>query len=192
MTTKIYTMTELHTTRKDALAELCVKRGLKSTGTKTALVENILRYQINQSILDYWNKKRYGNNEEVKKLLKPTKLLSNKAFVPVSLIYDLSTIATWDIINKHQDTYWNWFAISKSPNITWDIIQANPHKPWDWRGISLNPNITENIVLDNLDKDWVWFSLVVRTILNKDTFKEYIKEQLDKFTEIYDEVCMIS
>ena len=37
-------------------------------------------------------------------------------------------------------------------NKFWDIIQANPNKPWNWYSISKHPNITWEIIQENLDK----------------------------------------
>ena len=45
---------------------------------------------------------------------------------------------------------WNWYVLSKNPNITMEIIRDNPEKPWDWSEISWNKNITmefQNIFL---------------------------------------------
>jgi hypothetical protein len=44
----------------------------------------------------------------------------------------------------------NWF---------WKFVEAHPHKPWDWYGLSRNPNITWEIVEANPDKPWCWKSL---------------------------------
>ena len=33
-----------------------------------------------------------------------------------------------------------------------DIIKDNPDKPWNWYGVSRNPNITWDIIENNLDK----------------------------------------
>jgi len=61
-----------------------------------------------------------------------------------------------DIIRENPDKSWNWFAISRNPNITWDIIRENPDKPWYWDAISRNPNITMDIIRENPDKPWDW------------------------------------
>ena len=39
------------------------------------------------------------------------------------------------------ERHWNWYSLSKNPQVTWDIVQANPDKPWDWRWLSRNPNV---------------------------------------------------
>ena len=53
-------------------------------------------------------------------------------------------------INKEWSTYffkfiqdnpiqnWNWYSISRNPNITMKNIKDNPEKPWDWNIISSN------------------------------------------------------
>lgn len=38
--------------------------------------------------------------------------------------------------------------------MTWEIIEANPDKPWNWWVLSKHPNITLDIVEANLDKHW--------------------------------------
>ena len=63
------------------------------------------------------------------------------------------------IIREYPDKPWDWFEISRNPNITLDFIEANPDKPWDWSGISLNPNITFDFIEANPDKPWDWFEI---------------------------------
>ena len=47
-----------------------------------------------------------------------------------------------EIIEKYPNKPWDWFYISKNPNITMEIIEKYPDKPWNWRVISKHPNIT--------------------------------------------------
>jgi len=54
------------------------------------------------------------------------------------------------------ERHWNWYSLSKNPQVTWDIVQANPDKQWDWGCLSRNPNITWDIVQANPDKPWDW------------------------------------
>jgi hypothetical protein len=63
---------------------------------------------------------------------------------------------TWEIISANPDKPWNWNEVSRNPNITCDMICANPDKPWNWSGISSNPNITWEIISANPDKPWNW------------------------------------
>ena len=41
-------------------------------------------------------------------------------------------------IKSNPDKPWNWYEVSRNPNITMEFIEANPDKPWDWREISRN------------------------------------------------------
>lgn len=51
---------------------------------------------------------------------------------------------------------WDWYNLSKNPNITWNIIKNNFDKPWNWHHLSSNPIITWDIVRQNPDKPWDW------------------------------------
>ena len=59
---------------------------------------------------------------------------------------------TMEIIEKHPEKPWDWYWISQNPNITMEIIETYPEKPWNWRGISQNPNITMEIIEKYIDK----------------------------------------
>lgn len=60
------------------------------------------------------------------------------------------------LLELYPDKPWNWYDVSKNPNITWEYIMNNPDKLWNWYGISGNPNITWEIVQNNLNKPWDW------------------------------------
>ena len=92
---------------------------------------------------------------------------------------------TPNILLVNSDKPWNWYGLSWNPNITFDIVFANPDKPWNWNGLSWNPNITFDIVLANLDKDWNWYGLSY----NKFKYdKELEKIHLKKLTKIRNKV----
>jgi hypothetical protein len=42
-------------------------------------------------------------------------------------------------IKDNSDKNWNWYSISRHPNIDMEIIKANPQLVWDWHGISQKP-----------------------------------------------------
>ena len=52
--------------------------------------------------------------------------------------------------------------------------------PWDWYGISRNPNITWGIIRDNLEKPWNWKSIFSNTfqkekeLFFEDSYKEHL------------------
>ena len=47
-----------------------------------------------------------------------------------------------EFINDNPDKDWDWYQISKNPNITMKDILNNSDKHWNWREISMNQNIT--------------------------------------------------
>lgn len=61
---------------------------------------------------------------------------------------------TWDIVCAHPDKPWNYRQLSANINITWQIVQNHANRPWDYRYLSANPNITPDIVQNNPDKPW--------------------------------------
>ena len=46
------------------------------------------------------------------------------------------------LLEKYQDKSWDWFYISKNPNITMEIIQKYPDKHWIWKNLSKHSNIS--------------------------------------------------
>jgi len=62
-------------------------------------------------------------------------------------------VVTHDFILTNTDEYinknLNWYCISMREDITYDFIKSNPHLPWNWYGVSRNPNITLKIILDS-------------------------------------------
>ena len=64
---------------------------------------------------------------------------------------------------------WDYYHLSRNPNITWNIVKANPNKPWDYKWLSKNPNITWDIVKANPDKRWNYFWLSMNKF-NKDPY----------------------
>jgi hypothetical protein len=58
--------------------------------------------------------------------------------------------------NNDDDTYINWYKISKSSNIYWSFIEKHLNYPWDALGLSLNKNITWNNIINNPQIHWVY------------------------------------
>jgi len=46
-------------------------------------------------------------------------------------------------LEKNESKPWDWYGVSRNPNITMEFIDAHPEKSWDWRGVSGNPNLTK-------------------------------------------------
>jgi len=41
-------------------------------------------------------------------------------------------------LEKNESKPWDWYGVSRNPNITMEFIDAHPEKDWDWRGISFH------------------------------------------------------
>ena len=46
------------------------------------------------------------------------------------------------LILKYPNKPWDWYWVSRNPNISMKFIKDNPDKQWVWEYISDNPNIT--------------------------------------------------
>jgi len=42
------------------------------------------------------------------------------------------------IVQENPDKLWDYYDLSRNPNITWKIVQENPEKPWDYNNLSKN------------------------------------------------------
>ena len=90
---------------------------------------------------------------------------------------------TWELVQAHPDKPWSWYGLSYNPNITWEIVQSHPDKTWQWYGLSKNPNITWDIVQAHPDKPWDWIALSSNKFLkDKIALKNYNKKMKDKRT----------
>lgn len=56
---------------------------------------------------------------------------------------------------------WDWYDISKNPNITIKDVLNYPEKPWNWNALSSNPNITLADLLKHPYLQWNWWHLTV-------------------------------
>ena len=80
------------------------------------------------------------------------------------------------LVNKYPDKPWDWYNISRNPNITMAYILANADKPWDWSGISYNKNITMTDIFNNPDKPWNWSGVS----WNPNITIDFIENNIDK------------
>jgi hypothetical protein len=78
---------------------------------------------------------------------------------------------TWDLIQNYLDKPWDYSMLSLNPNINWDIIRFNPDKPWDYYYLSKNINITWDIVKNNPDKPWDYSMLSLNPNINWDIIR---------------------
>ena len=63
----------------------------------------------------------------------------------------------FNFISRNMDKPWDWFSLSRNPNVTWDIVEANLDKPWNWDWLSEILQVTWEIVEANPDKPWNWY-----------------------------------
>ncbi len=96
--------------------------------------------------------------------------------IPEKLIYQKRKF-NWLLymIIKFPEKSWNWYGVSKNPNITWEIIQQYPNWQWDWYALSKNSNITWEIIQNNLDQPWDWDAIAI----NKNITEEIIVQNTD-------------
>jgi hypothetical protein len=77
--------------------------------------------------------------------------------------FQLNPNFNFNLVKKFPLEYdWDWFDISRHPNISWECIISNLNDPnfeWYWEYVSLNLNISFKIVSENLDKPWDWQNL---------------------------------
>ena len=63
------------------------------------------------------------------------------------------------LLEKFPNKDWEWYHLSKNPNITFQYVLENSDKDWDWDGLSCNPNITFQYVLNHPNEHWNWQNL---------------------------------
>jgi hypothetical protein len=71
---------------------------------------------------------------------------------------------------------WNWFAVSKNPNISWSFVTTHLHFPWNFKSLSYNPNISLEIIKNNPGYYWCWKTISWRS----DLTLNFVKQNLDK------------
>ena len=50
------------------------------------------------------------------------------------------------------DLPWDWWILTRNPNITFEFIEKHINEDWDWGEISKNPNITLEFIETYIDK----------------------------------------
>jgi hypothetical protein len=72
-----------------------------------------------------------------------------------------------DIIVANFDKPWDWYGLSRNPNITMYIIETSPNKPWNWNELSEN----------RFSKDKEMFELRVKhqKFVQCNLFEEFVK-----------------
>jgi len=59
----------------------------------------------------------------------------------VATIIDTFWAKKWfQFIKANPNLPWNFYELSRNPNITWDIVQANLNKPWEFLLVIIKPS----------------------------------------------------
>jgi hypothetical protein len=61
-----------------------------------------------------------------------------------------------DIVLANKKARWNWYLLSKNPNITLQDICANPTLPWNRHSIHENPSISIEQIRGCVQRYWHW------------------------------------
>ena len=65
------------------------------------------------------------------------------------------------LLKLYPEQKWDYYGLSRNPNITWEHVIQNPTMSWDYYGLSCNPNITWEHVRDNPTLPWDYHRLSV-------------------------------
>ena len=56
------------------------------------------------------------------------------------------------LILKFPDKPWNWWELSRNPNITMKFVLDNINKPWNWQWLSQNKFLLDPILMKLKEK----------------------------------------
>ena len=59
-------------------------------------------------------------------------------------------------IERFPEKKWDWFEISRNPNLELSWIERFPEKKWDWENISKHPNLQLKWIERFPKKNWNW------------------------------------
>lgn len=114
--------------------------------------------------------------------------------------YSASIYVTLEDIENNPSFPWNWFGVSKNPNLTlafikkhldkdlcWmyitgnksisiESIQENLDLPWFWKTMDLRNDLTEIFIRNNIDKDWDWYYVKRKYEAAFESIKDLIPE----------------
>ena len=96
-------------------------------------------------------------------------LLSKRRDIDPDKILQTMNIYPWDMnsfsshphlriehVLEHLLLLWNWYELSKHPNIHWSDILRHTDLPWDVNGLSANPNLDISVIRANPKIKWNW------------------------------------
>lgn len=66
---------------------------------------------------------------------------------------------------------WDWYGLSRNPNIQEDFIKKYINKNWNWEMLSKNTNIRFDFIFENLDKSWNWGNLSRSPYINEEVIE---------------------
>ena|ERR1700731_4758634 len=64
------------------------------------------------------------------------------------------------LIEHFPNKNWDWYELSRNPNITIREVLTHPYELWNWECLSANPGITmkDVLVYPNMPWRWDWLS----------------------------------
>ncbi len=64
---------------------------------------------------------------------------------------------TMEDFQQYTDIGWDWYWLSRNPNLTIDILNTYRTRNWNWEAVSANPGITMIDIENHLHLPWDWF-----------------------------------
>jgi hypothetical protein len=81
---------------------------------------------------------------------------------------------------EHPELKWNWFFVSKNPNLAFRHILANKEKNWDWSYLSRSKKITLKDFLEHPELPWDWDFVSMNPNITLKDVLEHPELPLDK------------
>jgi hypothetical protein len=83
------------------------------------------------------------------------------------------TMSLWDAIERNPNESWDFYKLSKHPQLTWDYVMQYSHKQWDWKYLSKHPSLSFEDVRRLPDKHWDWCEISDHPNISLKTISEY-------------------
>lgn len=65
----------------------------------------------------------------------------------------------WDAVGAAPNQPWDYWKLSRHPELAWGMVERLAHKGWDWEILSRHPGLAFGFVRDHPDKGWDWAAL---------------------------------
>lgn len=87
---------------------------------------------------------------------------------------------TWEVVRRLAHKGWNWAALSQHSGLEFGLIREHSDKAWDWDALSEHPNISLEVIEENPDYFWKFRTRVVpmKILLKCPRYKMNIYEAL--------------